>query len=102
MTSRPPTTTLFPYTTLFRSPTTASCDTCHRTTAWKPATFSHAGVVPGTCATCHNGSRATGKPATQDRKSTRLLQSLRHLVCRLLLEQKNETHALNVTDRGGH
>ena len=42
-------------------PTTASCDTCHRTTAWIPATFSHTGVTPGTCATCHNGSTATGK-----------------------------------------
>jgi hypothetical protein len=44
-------------------PTTASCDTCHRTTAWLPATFSHTGVAPGTCASCHNGSGAQGKPA---------------------------------------
>ncbi|MFO0733274.1 MAG: hypothetical protein U0361_20375 [Nitrospiraceae bacterium] len=44
-------------------PTTASCDTCHRTTAWIPATFSHTGVTPGTCATCHNGSTAQGKSA---------------------------------------
>ncbi|OPZ07979.1 MAG: hypothetical protein BWZ07_03232 [Alphaproteobacteria bacterium ADurb.BinA280] len=43
-------------------PTTASCDACHRTTAWTPATFSHSNVAPGTCATCHNGSSATGKP----------------------------------------
>ena len=45
-------------------PTTAACDTCHRTTAWTPATFSHTGVAPGTCATCHNGTTATGKPPT--------------------------------------
>jgi hypothetical protein len=45
-------------------PTTASCDSCHRTTAWLPATFSHTGVAPGTCSTCHNGSTATGKPGT--------------------------------------
>jgi len=32
-------------------------------TAWTPATFSHAGVAPGTCATCHNGTTAKGKPA---------------------------------------
>ena len=43
-------------------PTTASCDTCHRTTAWIPATFSHTGIAAGTCMTCHNGSTATGKP----------------------------------------
>jgi hypothetical protein len=44
--------------------TTAQCDTCHRTTAWKPATFSHTGVAAGTCAMCHNGTNATGKPAS--------------------------------------
>ena len=44
-------------------PTTASCDTCHRTTGWTPATFSHTGVTPGTCATCHNGTTARGKTA---------------------------------------
>ncbi|MDH5288134.1 MAG: hypothetical protein OEX23_16045, partial [Betaproteobacteria bacterium] len=45
-------------------PTTQACDTCHRTTAWIPATFSHTGVTPGGCATCHNGTTARGKPAT--------------------------------------
>jgi hypothetical protein len=43
--------------------TSAACDSCHRTTAWTPATFSHAGVAPGSCSTCHNGSSARGKPA---------------------------------------
>jgi len=43
--------------------TTAPCDSCHRTTAWIPATFSHASVAPGTCGTCHNGTTATGKNA---------------------------------------
>ncbi|HEX9184736.1 MAG TPA: hypothetical protein VF876_15875, partial [Burkholderiales bacterium] len=33
------------------------------TTAWLPATFSHASVTPGTCATCHNGTSARGKSA---------------------------------------
>ena len=41
--------------------TTASCDTCHATKAWLPATNPHAGVQPGTCVTCHNGTRAPGK-----------------------------------------
>jgi hypothetical protein len=46
-------------------PTTASCDSCHSTRAWAPASaFDHAGVAPGTCAQCHNGNRATGKPGT--------------------------------------
>ncbi len=44
--------------------TLASCDSCHRTTAWIPANFTHTGVATGTCATCHNGSGATAKPAS--------------------------------------
>jgi hypothetical protein len=44
-------------------PTTLSCDSCHRTTAWTPASFTHTGVTPGSCATCHNGTTARGKSA---------------------------------------
>jgi hypothetical protein len=44
-------------------PTTAPCDSCHRTTGWVPASYSHAGVAPGSCMTCHNGSMSTGKPS---------------------------------------
>ncbi len=43
-------------------PTTSPCESCHRTTGWTPASYSHAGVAPGTCMTCHNGGMATGKP----------------------------------------
>jgi len=43
-------------------PTTTPCESCHRTTGWIPASYSHAGVAPGACMTCHNGSMATGKP----------------------------------------
>jgi hypothetical protein len=34
---------------------TSSCDQCHRTYAWLPATWNHIGVAPGTCAQsgCH-------------------------------------------------
>jgi hypothetical protein len=44
-------------------PTTAPCESCHRTTGWIPASYSHAGVAPGTCMTCHNGTMSTGKPS---------------------------------------
>jgi hypothetical protein len=44
-------------------PTKTSCDSCHRSTAWKPAQFNHQGVLPGQCQTCHEGHLATGKPA---------------------------------------
>jgi hypothetical protein len=43
--------------------TLASCDSCHRTTAWVPANYTHTGVAAGSCATCHNGSGAKAKPA---------------------------------------
>jgi hypothetical protein len=41
--------------------TTLACDSCHRTSAWKPAQFSHDGVQPGQCQACHNPASATGK-----------------------------------------
>lgn len=44
-------------------PTVAPCESCHRTTGWIPASYSHAGVAPGSCMTCHNNSMATGKPS---------------------------------------
>jgi hypothetical protein len=42
----------------------ASCDTCHTSfITWAITSFNHAGVQPGTCATCH-GVSAKGKPST--------------------------------------
>ena len=43
-------------------PTQNSCDTCHVTRGFSAARFSHSGVRQGTCATCHNGLNAMGKP----------------------------------------
>ncbi|HSM98012.1 MAG TPA: cytochrome c3 family protein [Gallionella sp.] len=43
--------------------TIAPCESCHRTTGWIPATFSHVNVMPGACLSCHNGSSATSKPS---------------------------------------
>jgi hypothetical protein len=45
------------------SPTPYNCDSCHRTTAWSPATFAHSGVTTG-CANCHKSDFATPKSAT--------------------------------------
>jgi hypothetical protein len=44
-------------------PTAQPCDTCHRGAAWRPASFSHAAVAPGSCASCHNNAAGPGKPA---------------------------------------
>src|SRR5437899_10084490 len=74
MIRRPPRSTLFPYTTLFRSPWPRRC--------WSP-NRALASFLP-----CARFSQFTAG----DRKSTSELQSLRHLVCRLLLEKKNSEH----------
>src|SRR5690349_23071187 len=68
----PPTSTLFPYTTLFRSQN-ADCES-----------LADGGKdrAPG------NSKRHRERKEIRDRKSTRLLQSRRDLVCRLLLEKK--------------
>jgi len=50
--------------------TTAACDTCHTQsntlnfTTFLGAPFNHTGVIPGSCATCHDGIKAKGKPVT--------------------------------------
>ena len=43
--------------------TTQACDSCHSTRSFAGARFSHGGVAPGGCQSCHNGSSAPGKPA---------------------------------------
>lgn len=44
-------------------PTRQSCETCHNTQTFTGARFSHSGVLPGSCQTCHDGMRSQGKPA---------------------------------------
>src|SRR5687767_15499669 len=88
MIRRPPRSTLFPYTTLFRS-----VDLVGETLA------GGAGVHGPVCS-CHGfrlqrlvGRRSRGRPRPEVRRSeehTSELQSLAYLVCRLLLEKKNK------------
>src|SRR2546422_11561657 len=74
MIRRPPRSTLFPYTTLFRS--------------------SAASGVPCWCCACSDGTSRgeSGRPAWRSRSEehTSELQSRLHLVCRLLLEKKKK------------
>src|SRR5205814_8850706 len=65
----PPKSTLFPYTTLFRS---------------------RSGTRPPRC---HRLARASDVRHSRSEEHTSELQSLRHLVCRLLLEKKNAAGA---------
>src|SRR3712207_8324665 len=85
MIARPPRSTLFPYTTLFRSARrprrsatyTAPASTASATTAATAAPVaSHAGT-------------STAPSATRSEEHTSELQSRQYLVCRLLLEKKN-------------
>src|SRR5262245_64484910 len=74
MIRRPPTSTLFPYTTLFRS--------THR----KAGGVASIATSPGFRQSI--ASRKASKPMNRSEEHTSELQSLRHLVCRLLLEKK--------------
>src|SRR5437899_6510947 len=73
MIRRPPRSTLFPYTTLFRS---------------------HAARVPNGAVAPKRGqslNRCREPEGSRSEEHTSELQSLRHLVCRLLLEKKKIT-----------
>src|SRR2546422_7160994 len=88
MIRRPPRSTLFPYTTLFRSPrpdpTTRDRRACR------------AGArLDAPRATC-NGQRETG---WRSEEHTSELQSRLHLVCRLLLEKKKKGRPRTAADR---
>src|SRR3712207_7430454 len=90
MIRRPPRSTLFPYTTLFRSSDPAS-----GSDAQKAATFGSSSV-PKHCGT--HSIICSGVPwpkiaATRSEEHTSELQSRQYLVCRLLLEKKNEQTA---------
>src|SRR2546423_15660859 len=78
MIRRPPRSTLFPYTTLFRS----RCSSPPRSTA-------RSGSSRASIRTARRGSRRsmpTSSPRSEEHTSE--LQSLAYLVCRLLLEKK--------------
>src|SRR6266568_8137793 len=77
MIRRPPRSTLFPYTTLFRSPPAADARVDRR----RPPRSRRGG---------------TGPPGPRSEEHTSELQSQFHLVCRLLLEKKKKT------DHGTH
>src|SRR2546422_3384938 len=90
MIRRPPRSTLFPYTTLFRSrrgrrSTTRTALPCGRSIA--PSAQRR---TSGLSASCTIGSRSE--------EHTSELQSRLHLVCRLLLEKKNKTHITQYQD----
>src|SRR5260370_29446163 len=83
MIRRPPRSTLFPYTTLFRSPTTRP---------WPTPTCPRPPPSPTSSPSCTTARPASGTSTLGGLRSeehTSELQSHLNLVCRLLLEKKN-------------
>src|SRR2546430_11067683 len=98
MIRRPPRSTLFPYTTLFRS-----CGSCGRTVCNRHAEQSRADAPKGSrrlCTACvRHCEGGTNEPvgvdevaqcASRSEEHTSELQSQSNLVCRLLLEKKKK------------
>src|SRR2546422_5827738 len=91
MIRRPPRSTLFPYTTLFRSvtelPSAASVSSC-RTTVSAPV---GSGAPVKIRVACPGPRGRVGKRCPRrSEEHTSELQSRLHLVCRLLLEKKKD------------
>src|SRR3712207_8652971 len=92
MIRRPPRSTLFPYTTLFRSsdtsnrisvshgsPSTRSCPTPH----WSNSSVANVSI------------RMSAPPWSRSEEHTSELQSRQYLVCRLLLEKKKKHYLMS-------
>src|SRR2546430_7124878 len=102
MIRRPPRSTLFPYTTLFRSPTTARTAAALRETV--VATFDDYRAVDGVELPFHsvvdpgdprNRETVTVTEAHRSEEHTSELQSQSNLVCRLLLEKKKPSSSIS-------
>src|SRR3712207_6869957 len=96
MIRRPPRSTLFPYTTLFRSrglrPTTSS--SASRCSATRPGRPSHGRcrVISFAVVWGQPSALATSLTAPRSEEHTSELQSRQYLVCRLLLEKKKKLY----------
>src|SRR5256885_11848670 len=98
MIRRPPRSTLFPYTTLFRSPFSGSSVTCFSVTR---LLTSAERVSTGVASLVTSTTSFTFPTSSRSEEHTSELQSPCNLVCRLLLEKKkkdNHTYHHHVTD----
>src|SRR3712207_8357333 len=87
MIRRPPRSTLFPYTTLFRSRATGVC--CSMTSLTRTAHGSTSGRRHGRSRAA-DANQSTSVSPTRSEEHTSELQSRQYLVCRLLLEKKKK------------
>src|SRR2546425_3951779 len=87
MIRRPPRSTLFPYTTLFRSP-------CSRNGPNSAPGLVILGELLGSYGTIElRQGRSVNRTQERSEEHTSELQSLAYLVCRLLLEKKKKIHS---------
>src|SRR2546422_2795347 len=97
MIRRPPRSTLFPYTTLFRSEPTRGKKRKEQFVSWQnfpqgSGTQKHSDKTVRRCRPPY--SRGV---EVRSEEHTSELQSRLHLVCRLLLEKKKKTEVVNYT-----
>src|SRR5690348_18106355 len=100
MIRRPPISTLFPYTTLFRSdaPSIACAHRRRVAHSWREVlptgardfNFAPASVQRAYTGTCDDAADARRTASDRSEEHTSELQSPVHLVCRLLLEKKKK------------
>src|SRR2546425_3985754 len=93
MIRRPPRSTLFPYTTLFRSGRmNARTEKAFIQGTWTFPNAGHPVLIPirGGPARPYPGLLARARAENRSEEHTSELQSLAYLVCRLLLEKKNQ------------
>src|SRR5262245_62848567 len=90
----PPRSTLFPYTTLFRSSARAPRDGRLDARPRRAAPDAAGGGARDARA-IRAVQRHPHAPRTRSEEHTSELQSLRHLVCRLLLEKKKKQQIMN-------
>src|SRR5258705_2090381 len=93
MIRRPPRSTLFPYTTLFRSPTIVPAHPHATETCEGGASRRVAGDRVRRCPVHGRHILHRHRRTRRSEEHTSELQSLRHLVCRLLLEKKKKRDA---------
>src|SRR5262245_62366774 len=94
MIQRPPRSTLFPYTTLFRSAVKNAVEERRSALSslgiWTLTPSTRPAIRRATASGSSPSRRPTSTPALRSEEHTSELQSLRHLVCRLLLEKKKK------------
>src|SRR3712207_7810885 len=98
MIRRPPRSTLFPYTTLFRSRTYVTSAVYRKTvrnTQQEPPPGRLEGRGARPLSPDHAGRRRGGRRRSEEHTSE--LQSRQYLVCRLLLEKKKKRYVNNTS-----